>query len=43
VVSECGEGKITIEKNGKITIEGTELEFKASGPVHINGKVVDIN
>jgi len=39
----CGAGKIVIEKSGKVTIEGTEFDFSSSGPVKINGSVVDIN
>ncbi len=39
----CGEGKIVIEKSGKIEIVGKELNLSATGPVKINGKVVDIN
>ncbi|BAP57586.1 hypothetical protein THII_3289 [Thioploca ingrica] len=39
----CGKGKITVEKSGKVTIEGTEFLFTASGDVKINGKVIDLN
>jgi type VI secretion system secreted protein VgrG len=39
----CGEGKIVIEKSGKIEIVGKELHLSATGPVKINGKIVDIN
>jgi type VI secretion system secreted protein VgrG len=39
----CGKGKIIVEKSGKITIKGTEFEFTASGPVKINGSVIDLN
>ena len=40
---EVGSASITLESGGKITIKGTELEFSASGPVKINGSIVDIN
>ncbi|WP_295436990.1 type VI secretion system Vgr family protein [uncultured Thiodictyon sp.] len=43
IVFECGGGKITIASSGKITIEGTEIAIKASGPVDIDGSVVDLN
>ncbi len=39
----CGASKITVESNGKITIQGKEFEFTASGPVKINGSVIDLN
>jgi type VI secretion system secreted protein VgrG len=43
LVLECGQGKIIIDSSGKITIEGTEFVFTASGDVKINGKVIDLN
>jgi len=43
IVFECGSGKITIDSGGKITIEGTAIAIKASGPVDIDGSVVDLN
>lgn len=39
----CGSSSITLESGGKVTIAGTEFEFTASGPAHINGKDVFIN
>lgn len=39
----CGQSSITLEKGGKVTISGTEFDFTAGGPVHINGKDVFIN
>ncbi len=39
----CGKGKISIESNGKISIDGSELHLTASGPVKINGEVIDLN
>ncbi|EKW1657241.1 type VI secretion system tip protein TssI/VgrG [Citrobacter freundii] len=39
----CGACSIKMEKSGKVTISGTEFDFTAGGPVHINGKDVFIN
>ena len=39
----CGKAKITMEKGGKVTIEGKELNLKASGDVKVRGKVIDLN
>ncbi|MGK9174214.1 type VI secretion system tip protein VgrG [Yokenella regensburgei] len=39
----CGACSIKMEKSGKVTITGTEFDFTAGGPVHINGKDVFIN
>jgi len=39
----CGSSKITMSKDGKVTITGTEFNFESSGPVKIMGKDVDIN
>lgn len=39
----CGSSKIVLEKGGKITLEGTEFSFTSSGPVTINGSVIDLN
>ena len=39
----CGGASITLHSGGKIEIEGSEILMSASGPVKINGKVVDIN
>ncbi len=39
----CGATSFKMEKGGKVTIQGTEFLFEASGPVRINGKDVDIN
>ncbi len=39
----CGSGKITVEANGRITLEGTTIALKASGPVTVNGSVVELN
>jgi type VI secretion system secreted protein VgrG len=39
----CGAAKLVLEKGGKVTLSGTSFEFTASGPVKINGTVIDLN
>ncbi|MEZ6129826.1 MAG: type VI secretion system tip protein TssI/VgrG [Planctomycetaceae bacterium] len=39
----CGSSKLTMESGGKVTISGTEFNFSASGPVKINGAIIDLN
>ncbi len=39
----CGASKLVLESNGKVTIHGTEFDFTASGPVKINGAIIDLN
>ena len=39
---QCGEGKVTVEKNGNITIEGKDITIKGSGPIVIEGEKLDI-
>ncbi len=43
VVLKCGEGSITLRKDGKIIIKGTHLLSRASGPNRIKGGSVQIN
>lgn len=38
-----GASKLVMEAGGKVTIEGTEFLFSASGNVKINGSVIDLN
>ena len=38
-----GSSKLVMEAGGKVTIEGTEFLFSASGNVKINGAVIDLN
>jgi len=38
-----GASKLVMEAGGKVTIEGTEFLFSASGNVKINGAVIDLN
>jgi len=39
----CGSASITLESAGKVTISGTSFDFTASGPVKINGLIIDLN
>ena len=43
IVLECGEGSITIRKDGKIVIKGTHLLSRAAGVNRIKGGQVNIN
>ncbi len=38
-----GKASLTMTKDGKVTIVGSEFLFDASGPVQINGKDIDLN
>ena len=39
----CGASRITLEAGGKVTIEGTEFLFAASGPAIMHGSPIDLN
>lgn len=39
----CGASKLTMTSGGKVTIEGTEFLFKASGNVAVKGAIIDLN
>lgn len=43
IVLRCGEGSITLRKDGKIVIKGTHLLSRSSGPNRIKGASVNIN
>lgn len=43
IVLECGEGSITIRKDGKIVVKGTHLLTRSTGPHRIKGAHVEIN
>ncbi len=43
IVLKCGEGSITLRKDGKIIIKGTHLLSRSSGPNRIKGGSVQIN
>ena len=38
-----GKSVLRMDKEGKVTIQGTEFVFEATGPVQITGKDVDLN
>ena len=38
-----GSSKLTMDAGGKVTIEGVEFLFSASGNVKINGAIIDLN
>ncbi|MDX7987851.1 VgrG, partial [Xenorhabdus sp. 12] len=40
---KCGASTLRMDSSGKITIQGTEFKFEASGPVQITGKDIDLN
>ncbi|WP_443089513.1 type VI secretion system Vgr family protein [Xenorhabdus sp. Sc-CR9] len=40
---QCGASTLRMDSSGKITIQGTEFKFEASGPVQITGKDIDLN
>lgn len=39
----CGASRLVMESGGKVTIEGTEFLFAASGDVKVQGSVIDLN
>jgi type VI secretion system secreted protein VgrG len=39
----CGGSRLVMESGGKVTIEGSEFLFKASGNVKVVGKIIDLN
>ena len=43
IILKCGDGSITIRKDGKIIIKGTHLLSRSSGPIRVKGARVDIN
>jgi len=43
VIISCGASKYTMDSGGKVTIEATEFSINCSGPVKINGAVIDLN
>jgi uncharacterized protein involved in type VI secretion and phage assembly len=38
-----GAAKLVIDKSGKVELNGVEFDFTASGPVQINGSIIDLN
>lgn len=43
IVLKCGEASITLRRNGKVIVKGTNLESKATGTHRIKGGSVEIN
>ena len=39
----CGDAKLTLKKNGDVTVEGGKLNLKASGNVTVKGSAVAVN
>lgn len=39
----CGASVLRMDSSGKVTIQGTEFLFEASGPVQISGNDIDLN
>lgn len=39
----CGKSKLTMDKGGKITIEGSLIEMKATGNVVVKGSKIELN
>ncbi|WP_416777120.1 type VI secretion system Vgr family protein [Xenorhabdus budapestensis] len=40
---KCGKSVLRMDSAGRITLQGSELKFEASGPVQITGKDIDLN
>lgn len=43
IVLRCGEASITLRRNGRVVIRGTQLETRASGLQRIQGGKIEIN
>ena len=43
VMIVCGSAKVTIEKNGNVTVEGNKFTHKASGNMVLKGSKVNVN
>jgi type VI secretion system secreted protein VgrG len=39
---ECGDAKVTVKKNGDITIEGKKIIVKGSGPIEVTGSKLKV-
>ena len=42
IVIECGSSKVTVDKEGNITIEGKKLDVKFDGPAKVAGADIDV-
>ncbi len=43
IVLECGKASITLQRNGRIVVRGTNVETRASGVNKIRGRAVQLN
>jgi len=43
LIIRVGESLFLMDKSGNITMNGTKFTFTATGPVQINGKIIDFN
>jgi uncharacterized protein (DUF2345 family) len=43
IVLQCGKASITLRRNGKIVLRGTQLESRSAGTNRIRGASVKIN
>ncbi len=39
----CGKSRLTMDASGKITLAGSEIAITSTGPVAVNGAVIDLN
>ena len=39
----CGKASLVLEKSGKVTISGTEIDLLSDGPIHVNGKLIALD
>ena len=42
LVIQCGDGKITVDKEGNITVEGKAITVKGEGPIAVDGKELNV-
>lgn len=42
LVLQCGDGKITVDKEGNITVEGKSITVTGQGPIAIDGKELNV-
>ncbi len=43
LVLKCGDGTISVRKDGKVVVRGTHLLSRSSGPIRLKGGHVEIN
>jgi len=42
-IIRVGLSQLVMDKAGNITLKGTKFNFVSTGPVNINGKIIDLN